>query len=985
MPLTLKLSHKGLILVLVPLVFGLGCFAFLYAALSDAEAAAKKEEHFRLLSEQVNELSRDEFDLTDELYKFYRDYDSDDGYRNLRKRQLETALNRVLEQFSKIHTMMADSPEDVVALSRVERKAMAPFGAIEAQERSGKRNRMKIAMIMMAELQHQSKISRDFGILTNRYIEQEERAFQIQVQRRRQLKQALQLAIMINILLSVALYFYFNRHTAKRLLRLLNNTVLFANNQPLHSPLQGDDEIARLDVAFRQMAQSITAVVKNKQEFMIMLARDIRSPLNSINDSLQQLSSGLLSKSVSATASSTVVRCLDSNATLMRLIDDLLDIGGVESGKLQMNFQQVPIGSVLVRAHKSLQGLAEAKSIKIMVQPTQAVVYGDGDRLVQVVINLLANAVKFSSDGSTVRLEVLEHHGWLRLKVIDDGPGIARDKQSHVFERFHQIGSADRRTSGGTGLGLTICREIVDAHHGLIGVESAEGKGCTFWIEVPMTKSVMNSPSGSSTMVRASAPEQSPRLARGNSQFKLKLTQKALILLGVPLAFGVASFGLLYGAVTHAEGIAREEAFAKSVNNHRTMLFQRALEASSVLMEAMSGNAGEQDAFRTAVQRMHDELQTLHDLVAHDRYGERLLRIVQNSIMEPFDRLSQEAPDAQARNVSELFAKPFPFNELKSVLEPYRQLAESSFQRQAADTRLLKVGLFGAITINIFLSFGLYIVFTRDTSGRLDIVLDNTLRFGRGESLTPELTGNDEIARLDNVFHEMTTAITRAANEKKEFMAMIAHDIRSPLSSIVTSLTLLCAHGTKADVSEAVHRILEHCIESSERVLQLINDLLDIEKFDAGKLEMQFEDLPIAYVLETAKNSVRDFAHQKHVKMNVPSSDAEVHGDPNRLVQVLTNLLFNSVENSQEGRTVTVVLEDEAAWLTLCVTDAVDIANSARAGLGWSICEHIVAAHHGTIGVERTHGEERTDGKERTHGEERTVRLRLPKTDAASR
>ena len=956
--------------MLVPLMFGLGCFAFLYAALSDAQEAAKKEEHFRLLSEEVNALSRDEVGLTHNLYQFYRDYDSEENFRRRLKQQFERASNQIRQHFSNLRSMVGNSPEDTAALARLERRSMMPVLAIEAQERSGRSDRLKVAYIVMKEVRNQSKLMGDFEIY-KRSMEQEESAFQIQVQRRRQLKQILQLAIMISILLSVALYFYFNRDTSNRLSRLLNNTVLFAQGQPLHPLLKGNDEIAQLDVAFRQMAQSITAVIKSKQEFMTMLARDIRSPLNFIHDSLEQLSSGQLSNSVSAKASSTVVRCLESNDTLMRLIDDLIDVEGVESGKLQMNFQQVSISAVFDRAIKSLQGLAEAKKVRLIVQPTQAVAYADGDRLVQVLVNLLANALKFSPDGSIVKVEVLEHHSWLHVKVIDQGPGIPPNKQSHVFERFQQLGATDRRISGGTGLGLTICKEIVDSHHGLIGVESAEGKGCTFWFEVPMTKGAMESHGGSSTLVRASAPEQDPRSMRETAQFKLKLTHKAMILLGVPLVFGIVSFGMLYGAVSHAEGIERQEAFAKSVNNHRTMLFQRTLEATSAVIAAIDGGDVEQDAFKGAVRHMHDEMQILHDLVAKDESGDRFVRGIQSSIVEPFDRLSQDSPETMKEDVSALMSKPFQIDALQAVLDPYRQLAETSFERQAASTRILKAGLFGAIAINVLLSLGLYVIFTRDTSNRLNSVLDNTLRFGRGESLKAELTGDDEIAQLDHVFHEMAKTIIRAASEKKEFMAMIAHDIRSPLSSIISSLTVLCAERTNADASDAVRRLLEHCVERSERVLQLINDLLDIEKFDAGKLQMQFEELPIAYVLETAKNSVRDSAFKKQVKLEIPSSDAELRGDSNRLVQVLTNLLSNSIENSQQGGTVTVALEDEAGWLTVSVTDAADVANSVRAGLGWSICEHIVAAHQGAIGVKNE------------RGKQRTVWLRLPKAASA--
>jgi signal transduction histidine kinase len=172
---------------------------------------------------------------------------------------------------------------------------------------------------------------------------------------------------------------------------------------------------------------------------------------------------------------------------LLSLINDILDCERIAAGEA-LQAAPVSIPSVVAHAVGSVQGFAEESAIRIEQEHMEGTVLGDADRLVQVVVNLLANAIKFSPKGDIVTVASRERSGWIEVTVTDRGRGIPFDQRDLVFEPFHQVDRSDARQRGGTGLGLAISRRIIDRHRGTIGVESIEGKGSTFWFRLPAAR-----------------------------------------------------------------------------------------------------------------------------------------------------------------------------------------------------------------------------------------------------------------------------------------------------------------------------------------------------------------------------------------------------------------------------------------------------------------------------------------------------------------
>ena len=165
----------------------------------------------------------------------------------------------------------------------------------------------------------------------------------------------------------------------------------------------------------------------------------------------------------------------------------VLDISKIEAGQFKLNLGEYALGSIVETVIAATESLAATKKLGFKMEVAKGLPYGLGDeqRLTQVLLNLVGNAIKFT-DAGEVRIAAGAANGHFTLSVIDTGPGIPAEEREHIFEKFRQIDSSNTRAKGGTGLGLAIAREIVEMHGGRIWVESTLGQGSTFRMELPV-------------------------------------------------------------------------------------------------------------------------------------------------------------------------------------------------------------------------------------------------------------------------------------------------------------------------------------------------------------------------------------------------------------------------------------------------------------------------------------------------------------------
>lgn len=230
---------------------------------------------------------------------------------------------------------------------------------------------------------------------------------------------------------------------------------------------------------------------RTKDEFLSMLSHELRNPLNSLLGWAQLLCRPNIEPQKIRKGLEAIQR---SAQTQSRLIEDLLDISRITSGKLRLNVHSISLETVIMAAIEVVQVSADAKQIQLEshLDSTPRQIVGDGERIQQVIWNLLSNAIKFTPVGGRVSIRLAYTDSQAQIQVRDTGIGINAEFLPHVFERFRQADGSQTRSNTGLGLGLTIVRHLIELHGGTIGAESAgEGQGSMFTILLPLQTNIV--------------------------------------------------------------------------------------------------------------------------------------------------------------------------------------------------------------------------------------------------------------------------------------------------------------------------------------------------------------------------------------------------------------------------------------------------------------------------------------------------------------
>jgi two-component system phosphate regulon sensor histidine kinase PhoR len=262
----------------------------------------------------------------------------------------------------------------------------------------------------------------------------------------------------------------------------INAAAIFNGNGERHGTVLVFHELTRLK-----------RLESARQEFVANVSHELRTPLSLIKGYVETLLDGARDKPEVATK---FLQTIDRNAERLKLlIEDLLTISELESGRVKLNLQAVPLSPVVGKVFEDFKARADAKSMRLINQAPDLAVRADADRLEQVLGNLVDNAVKYGRAKGTVTVGgSARDDGQVEVFVQDDGPGIPLEALERVFERFYRVDKARSREQGGTGLGLAIVKHIVQGHGGRVWATSEPGRGTTFYFTLAQGTGTLQQP-----------------------------------------------------------------------------------------------------------------------------------------------------------------------------------------------------------------------------------------------------------------------------------------------------------------------------------------------------------------------------------------------------------------------------------------------------------------------------------------------------------
>ncbi len=240
-------------------------------------------------------------------------------------------------------------------------------------------------------------------------------------------------------------------------------------------------------VTFRDVTER-RAIERLKSEFVSTVSHELRTPLTSIRGALGLLTSGMLG-TFGDKGRRMLEIAVSNTDRLVRLINDILDLERIESGKVELLRGPVDARALMLQALEGVQSMADEAGVQLTIVPATGALWGDSDRIIQTLTNLLGNAIKFSPPETTVMLSGVAGGEDFTFCVADQGRGIPQAKRETIFERFSQVDGSDSRDKGGSGLGLAICKSIVDAHGGRIWAQSNDPAGTRFQFTIPLAAS----------------------------------------------------------------------------------------------------------------------------------------------------------------------------------------------------------------------------------------------------------------------------------------------------------------------------------------------------------------------------------------------------------------------------------------------------------------------------------------------------------------
>lgn len=477
----LSITHQGILLALIPLAFQFAFLAILVNVLHDNDKEIEKQARFRSLIEHINQLqiTASKYASASSAYSLYKRQDL--------KKQKDEAANKLNQELAEMERFSNGEPELTNSLREVERSTQQILN--DVQNSSGNKDSKQPAKnVGDSILSFSQRLTTGIFSPLHEYSERIARLNKERSRFQRVSENRLNLVLIVgtasNIFISLAIALLFTRRITSRLSILSDNASRIASQLPLHVPVSGSDEIAVLDQVFHHMSRDLQTADYQKKSLLGFMRGKLQAPLQKTLEYLRDAQE----EEKDNTQLQNRLNPLRGNVLrLFALMQQLLDIENIDAGKLELVITNCSLQEIIDNAVSAMQGYLISKSIKIDIYGSSVKLEADALKLEQVLINLISNAIKYSPNGASIEIKV-QTAGFdaIEIAIIDQGEGISPEKLNILFERFRQANPELDTEIGGSGLGLSICKKIIEAHGGAIGASNETDGGSRFWFRLPL-------------------------------------------------------------------------------------------------------------------------------------------------------------------------------------------------------------------------------------------------------------------------------------------------------------------------------------------------------------------------------------------------------------------------------------------------------------------------------------------------------------------
>ncbi|MBS1957025.1 MAG: HAMP domain-containing histidine kinase [Cyanobacteria bacterium SZAS-4] len=481
-----KILHIGLALVMLPCFIDIICLWALYDLTNRSERLAEEEHH---INEVVRHANTVLILYSTTTAKLINAMTAQSQYRERSMNDAMIFIGKLRQEFLDYETSTAD--DEVMHAQVLEMRTMTNReinNLLNYTTANKDASVMEAYTVLGPGVRKLVKEASDDSDKIIRMIEGEKMQLAQksaeQKQSRWLIKDIVLLGIAANTIFAIAFALVFFRWMTNRLRVLVDNAQRLPKMQPLNEHVTGSDELSYLDTVLHEASAELRNALEQRQYLMDMVAHDIRSPLMSSQVALEILSDPRIGD-LPVKVKRQIDALSRNTKRLTALTTDLLTVDKLEAGKLDVHPAELDAKEAVQESIDSLYELAKKKNVELVNECEATLIYADRIRLGQVLTNLISNAIKFSPENVDVTVRSSKDRETVTLLVIDKGPGIELLEQEKVFEKYAQL---ENGTGKGFGLGLAICKLIVEAHGGTINVKSKAGQGCTFWFRLPDKK-----------------------------------------------------------------------------------------------------------------------------------------------------------------------------------------------------------------------------------------------------------------------------------------------------------------------------------------------------------------------------------------------------------------------------------------------------------------------------------------------------------------